>query len=856
MTSTQTSRLEGLTTSLGMKAPVRVATTANITLSGLQTIDGVTLVEDDRVLVKNQSTASENGIYIATTGSWSRAADFNGARDCVRGTRIPVAEGSTYEGKVFYVTTANPITIGTTSLAFSADDVAAFDSISPLTTVGDVIYGGASGTGTRLAGNTATQKKALIQAGDGSSSTAPAWEQISYDDLTDKPTFLEDITGESLLDLGDVSGSPANGTQYALTYSSVGGGNFTLSTITGGAGSDFEDDVFRVSDADDTTRKIAFDAQDVSSGTVRAFRVPNQNDTLVGASSTQTLTNKTLNAPIISTISNSGTVTLPTATTTLVGRDTTDTLTNKTLTSPTISGGSVNATTLQVSGSPVITDGDFGSAGIMYSDGAGAYSSFDITAGSNITVSGGSGSDITITGGAGTGEANTASNTGTGDAGVYKTKSSVDLVFNDLVGGSNITITGGGSGGGDITITGGAGTGEANTASNVGSGTGVFKQKTSVDLEFRSLTAGSNITITGGTNDITITGGAGGAGDAWSDPVDADIVPDADSARDLGSSANRFALAYADSIYGSYGEIQQAGADQILDGYDIPWDLVLDNPALVVSGYDTSNNSGTVNYAFFSQNEKASGNTHSVAIGGHTYASGTNNGIWAATFNVTQASGGSGTFGLNGVEVAVRNSGTNTAGATGYGFIGVAMGDTRNAHAFQCQSNTDKEGGGTAASAQWTRGFVVDNTVKNSCTASCFYSSSSTATYGIDFQSCSFGTAAINIEGGTCTYGVRVTGTKTIGYEHGGSGATAGFRAQGGGTAAFAVGSGTSYTYGLDFSSATFSGGYILAHGNIEIFNTGVINYKYALSGSAGSLVGYLPIAVSGTARRIPVYAV
>lgn len=57
---------------------------------------------------------------------------------------------------------------------------------------------------------------------------------------------------------------------------------------------------------------------------------------IVTTTGSQTLTNKTLTAPVISTISNSGTVTLPTATTTLVGRDTTDTLTNKTLTTPVI----------------------------------------------------------------------------------------------------------------------------------------------------------------------------------------------------------------------------------------------------------------------------------------------------------------------------------------------------------------------------------------------------------------------------------------------------------------------------------------------------------------------------------------
>lgn len=63
---------------------------------------------------------------------------------------------------------------------------------------------------------------------------------------------------------------------------------------------------------------------------------------MVDTTTAQTLTNKTLTAPVISTISNTGTLTLPTSTDTIVGRATTDTLTNKTLTSPTISGGTIN----------------------------------------------------------------------------------------------------------------------------------------------------------------------------------------------------------------------------------------------------------------------------------------------------------------------------------------------------------------------------------------------------------------------------------------------------------------------------------------------------------------------------------
>ena len=61
---------------LDAKASVRLATTANLaSFSGLQTIDGVTLAEGDRLLVKNQTTASQNGIYITGSGTWSRSQD-------------------------------------------------------------------------------------------------------------------------------------------------------------------------------------------------------------------------------------------------------------------------------------------------------------------------------------------------------------------------------------------------------------------------------------------------------------------------------------------------------------------------------------------------------------------------------------------------------------------------------------------------------------------------------------------------------------------------------------------------------------------------------------------------------------
>jgi hypothetical protein len=117
MPSTATSILDGLSTSVAVKAPVKAASTTNLTLSGEQTIDGVACVEGDRVLVKEQSTASENGIYVVSTGSWTRAKDFDGNRDARQGTLVVL--GVTGSSGIYYrVTTSNPIVIGTSAINF------------------------------------------------------------------------------------------------------------------------------------------------------------------------------------------------------------------------------------------------------------------------------------------------------------------------------------------------------------------------------------------------------------------------------------------------------------------------------------------------------------------------------------------------------------------------------------------------------------------------------------------------------------------------------------------------------------------------------------------------------------------
>src|SRR5690625_3659796 len=102
------------------KTPVVVATASNITLSGLQTIDGVTLQSGDRVLVMNQTNAADNGIYAAASGSWSRTTDFDEAKigEVEQGASTFVQEGADYGNTSWTLQTGGTIVIGTTDLTF------------------------------------------------------------------------------------------------------------------------------------------------------------------------------------------------------------------------------------------------------------------------------------------------------------------------------------------------------------------------------------------------------------------------------------------------------------------------------------------------------------------------------------------------------------------------------------------------------------------------------------------------------------------------------------------------------------------------------------------------------------------
>ncbi|CAL1518210.1 hypothetical protein [Chitinophaga sp. MM2321] len=197
------------------RAAVRVATIANITLSAPQTIDGVSAIAGDRVLVKNQTTGSQNGIYIVAAGAWSRSTDFDQAipGEIEQGSQIFVQEGTNNNKTGWSLATSGVITVGTTTLTF-------------------IQYAGANsyaaGTGLALAGNTfsALNTTALWNAnklqGIGVSSTAPATSQLlRYDGTNWAPWTSNFLTGnQTITATGDATGSGT--TSIPLTLKNTG----------------------------------------------------------------------------------------------------------------------------------------------------------------------------------------------------------------------------------------------------------------------------------------------------------------------------------------------------------------------------------------------------------------------------------------------------------------------------------------------------------------------------------------------------------------------------------------------------------------------------------------------------------
>jgi hypothetical protein len=146
------SYLDGLTFGVTQwKNPVRVASTANITLaSGAEngdTLDGVVLATGDRILLKDQSTAADNGLYtVQASGAPTRATDADTGGELAPGTAVAVTAGTANADKVFLITSDAAITIGTTAQTWT--QLGGGGGVSSVATAGLATGGPITGSGT------------------------------------------------------------------------------------------------------------------------------------------------------------------------------------------------------------------------------------------------------------------------------------------------------------------------------------------------------------------------------------------------------------------------------------------------------------------------------------------------------------------------------------------------------------------------------------------------------------------------------------------------------------------------------------------------------------------------------------
>ena len=216
--------VDAIAQGLNPKQAVKCATTANITLSGLQTIDTYTTLAGDRVLVKNQGASSENGIYIAASGAWTRSSDMDVWSE-VPGAYTVILNGT--QGQTGWVcTAADTGTIGVTAMPWVQFS-------------GSATY--YAGTGLTLAANTfSITNTGVTAATKGSASktvTATVNAQGQLTSLTDQDiaiaaTQVTSGTLDSARLSGSYSGITGLGTLTDLTVTNTISGSINGNAAT------------------------------------------------------------------------------------------------------------------------------------------------------------------------------------------------------------------------------------------------------------------------------------------------------------------------------------------------------------------------------------------------------------------------------------------------------------------------------------------------------------------------------------------------------------------------------------------------------------------------------------------------
>jgi hypothetical protein len=216
--------VDAIAQGLKPKQAVKCGTTANITLSGLQTIDTYTTLAGDRVLVKNQTNSAENGIYVAASGAWTRATDMDVWSE-VPGAYTVILNGSINANTAWVCTAADTGTIGVTAMPWVQFS-------------GNNTY--FAGTGLTLASNTFSITNTGVTAGSYGSASQTLSAQVNAQGQLTSLSAQSIAIGAGQITSGTISSSLISGSYTGITgVGTLTAGTWNASTVSvpyGGTG--------------------------------------------------------------------------------------------------------------------------------------------------------------------------------------------------------------------------------------------------------------------------------------------------------------------------------------------------------------------------------------------------------------------------------------------------------------------------------------------------------------------------------------------------------------------------------------------------------------------------------------------
>ena len=221
--------LDGLAAGITWKQAVRVGTTANLTsLSGLQTIDGITLQTADRVLVKNQTNAAENGIYVANSGAWNRASDADTWDEYVGA--VVFIDGGSQLGAAYYCTAQPGGTLGVTALNWSALSISSsYTAGTGLSLIGNQFSITDTGVGAATYGSAAAVPVFAVNAQGQLTSVTNTNIAINGNQITSGTINSARISGNysGITGVGTIATGVWNGSEITVPYGGTGASSFT-----------------------------------------------------------------------------------------------------------------------------------------------------------------------------------------------------------------------------------------------------------------------------------------------------------------------------------------------------------------------------------------------------------------------------------------------------------------------------------------------------------------------------------------------------------------------------------------------------------------------------------------------------